>query len=47
MEFLITKVDPQDKNSLLALMTRVISISVTQDVELQKSDINNVTQNLH
>ena len=47
MEFFITPVEPQDKSILLALMAQVISTSVTQDVDLQKSYIDNVTQNLH
>jgi GNAT superfamily N-acetyltransferase len=42
----ITKVEAKDRDRLLTLMSRVIATSVTQDAELKKAYINNVTQNL-
>ncbi|MEL6334227.1 MAG: GNAT family N-acetyltransferase [Cyanobacteria bacterium J06631_9] len=42
----ILPVDHSDQSELLALMTRVICTSVTQDATLQNSFIENVTKNI-
>ncbi|MBT9316198.1 GNAT family N-acetyltransferase [Leptothoe spongobia TAU-MAC 1115] len=46
MEVQIVPVAFEDKTELLDLMTRVICTSVTQEIDLQSSYIENITKNL-